>query len=516
MFVGKERRIQKRLIQDCIAKHSACQTSDSTSFLPSRLIDVRAYPDVRLILQNEISANGQKDQRYVALSYCWGTRMPETGKATTDKLETLRKGIELSQLPATPRDAIKLTNLLGIPFLWVDSLCILQDDKQDWAREASLMSKVYSRAYITIAAGASDHCDGRFIKASYSEKDLPVPRRGGYGMEWDFTTPAEEPNPWIRSFFRNPLFSRGWVLQERELSPRILYFTTTHVVWECREEVCSYIRPLNRLSSLKIKYLDLDHFSSAWPFRCFDVPSDGKGFAMVRSGRAWPEKATLVRFKTWQSMIEDYSRRRLTVPTDKLPAIDGLAMEVQKLLQCDYLAGLWRGNLMRDLLWEKAGPEVMHAALDSSVYYAPSWSWALTNFPIIFRHDADDDDAEILDAGVTKSETGDGLVSGFIRMRARVLEVPKSHSICFTPDNIEKEPREICTVCILRTREMREEQWGGREGQQLVQGYRPAGGRGLMLEAAKGSDSEYRRVGTVAWVPIEMLEGVEYQEFSII
>lgn len=93
------------------------------------------------------------------------------------------------------------------------------------------------------------------------------------------------------------------------------------------------------------------------------------------------------------------------------------------------------------------------------------------NCPILFRFDADDDDAEILVAGVTKSETGDGLVSGSTRMRTRAPEVPKSNSLCFTLDNIEKEPREAYMVCILRTREIREEQWGGREGQQLAQVY---------------------------------------------
>ncbi|KAF4990911.1 hypothetical protein FDECE_14203 [Fusarium decemcellulare] len=441
--------------------------------------------------------------------------MPETGKATSETLEALRESIDLLQLPATQRDAIKLTNSLGIPFLWIDALCILQNDEEDWASEASLMSGVYSRAFVTIAAGTSDHCDGGFFDASYSKEDLPVPRWRDLEHLWDRRTAINEPNPWVPSFRENPLFSRGWTLQERELSPRILHFTRTTIIWECREHVCSYIRPLNQLSSPNVTPLDLDHPATIWQHRCFDVPSNRKGFNSAPYAGLWTDSHLLQRFRTWQSMAQDYSRRRLAVPSDKLPAIEGLANEAEKFLNSDYLAGLWRSNLLEDLLWRRIGSQVSHPPLDSNIYYAPSWSWSMTNFPITFKNDGDADDAEVLEARVTKNETGTRIASGFVRLRAKVIDVPGNSGCCY-PDDVLGKRRESYVVCILRTREAIEDEWGGIGNRHLVQSYRPAGGLGLMLEPAKGTVSVFKRVGMVQSVLLETLEGVEYREICVI
>lgn len=233
----------------------------------------------------------------------------------------------------------------------------------------------------------------------------------------------------------------------------------------------------------------------------------------MRSGRAWPENdnyTAKMRLDTWQRVVESYSRRRLTFAKDKLPAIAGLANAVQRVVGCEYLAGLWRDNMLNGLLWQRSGSGTVHDEQEKGVYYAPSWSWASVNFPVTYINISEADEAEVLDV----ESNSDGVIK--VRLRAKVLQVP-GKSATFIPDDLDHDTLRTYTVCVLRSAETILPEMGGREGKQMVQHYRAGGGFGLVLSRVEGGETwEFRRVGMVELVPVSMTEGVEAQEIVLV
>ena len=258
--------------------------SESTNLLPTRVIDVGeggAYSDfVHLYCSNKDEAGS-----YVALSHCWGkfTEEQREGFCTFRRNFNDRvRGIETSTLPKSFCDAIRVTRELGQRYIWIDSLCIIQDDSDDWRREANTMEMVYSMAYLTIAAtSAHDSAQGflkprrqrEFVKIEKPPTPTPPPRRRrrdyfgipiddfdlrqsqqeykvytttGDGILWeldsDLAPPEVEQSPlYIREHIddftedveKSILNTRGWVFQERALSRRILHFSAAQTYWEC-------------------------------------------------------------------------------------------------------------------------------------------------------------------------------------------------------------------------------------------------------------------------------------------
>ncbi|KAI1078310.1 heterokaryon incompatibility protein-domain-containing protein [Whalleya microplaca] len=487
----REIMAQKWWIKHCLENHPACQprvsSRDSSCFLPTRLVDVRSYPKIRLVLKEELPEDSAKHWKYTALSYCWGNSMPEEGKTTQKTLDARRKSIHIAQLPPTLRDAIKLTHNLGVPFVWIDSLCILQlskddkDDNTDWNYEPSTMSQVYSRAYVTIAAAVGNHCGVSFLRTSYTDDDIVAQRNSLTLLEGYYDKYA-----WLISFNRSPLLTRGWTLQERELSPRILHFTRMYVIWECHEYVCFYLRPLRPWSTPRVQLGDLGNSTYLWRFRCFD-----------RSSRANRSRERNWYFETWRRMVEDYSTRRLTLATDKLPAIAGLADAVQEVVKSDYLAGLWRDDLIAGMLWFKLPSRSCRGSVVHDFYYAPSWSWAWTDFPIRFVV-RNDNYAEVLEVRTTS--VGAKRRLKFVRLRTKAFDISCNEpyvQIYLDDGRTNNDVSGAMTVCILQTSL-------GRFG------------FGLILEPVESRLLCYKRVGMVANLRCELYENLEYQEITII
>jgi hypothetical protein len=209
--------------------------------IPTRVIDVGAHhdPNVRLIVTTD-AIDSYRGHRYVTLSHCWGseTNAHHTATTTRANISARKHKIELSGLPKTFQDAILITRELKLRFLWIDSLCIVQDDLIDMDRECAEMSNIYSYSYCTMAA--SDSVDGsggcfkQFKTSSISTcsfrcRSINNTRSAEITIYRGF-------NDWI-SALNGPLQKRGWALQERHLSPRILHFTNLRLLFECR--VCS-------------------------------------------------------------------------------------------------------------------------------------------------------------------------------------------------------------------------------------------------------------------------------------
>lgn len=135
----------------CATEHESCKAGREPDFFPSRLIDVGTSDDtIRLVLTSD--CDFASDTPYFALSHCWGTdRGIVPLRTTTKNITQFLDRIDPSELSKTFRDAIEVVRRLGLSrYLWIDSLCIIQDWYHDFTVECAKMDRVYSQAYCTI------------------------------------------------------------------------------------------------------------------------------------------------------------------------------------------------------------------------------------------------------------------------------------------------------------------------------------------------------------------------------
>ena len=227
----------------CLTSHTKCfdiQTVTATrSILPLRLLDLAPGLDANSI-KLQTAAPLPIDTRYATLSHCWGGYSKTT--LTSSSLATFEGGIHLSSLPRTFQHAVILTRKLGIRYLWIDALCIIQNSVQEWSHEASLMGDIYANSYITLlATNSPDSEEGLYETRS----PLSVwPCR--VAATWDCFPTANlvvYVPKWVRKRAMEPLSSRGWIFQERLLSKRIIHFSRDQVRWQCHCLAASEVFP---------------------------------------------------------------------------------------------------------------------------------------------------------------------------------------------------------------------------------------------------------------------------------
>lgn len=206
--------------------------------LPSRVIDVGDYIHSPFVKLRE--TEGHEQGKYISLSYCWGkSREFTTTRAT---LEERKRQIVIADMPKTYQDAICLTRELGVRYLWIDSLCICQDDMDNWEQESAKMSSIYTNAYLTISASrARESAEGFFGSRplqAYVEIEYTAPGPDSVqGQALAFSLPLREegvPVDYV-SMPSEPLSDRAWGLQERVLSHRMLHYGTLQMFFECSE-----------------------------------------------------------------------------------------------------------------------------------------------------------------------------------------------------------------------------------------------------------------------------------------
>jgi hypothetical protein len=227
--------LMKSWLNTCLKSHASCGIIYDTKFMPSRLIDVGSERQNFVNLTDAWLSSGRPSSKYLTLSHCWGLSMPESAKTTTLNLSRHFRRIRIRKLPKTFRDAIMMTRRLGYRYIWIDSLCIIQNSELDWTHESALMGKIYSHSSCTLAAAGSADCHGGLFRnrkelAIFKESSAP-----GTVNASPFVLVKNAYVNWEIVFDRSPLNTRGWTLQERELSPRIIYFTKETLLFECRE-----------------------------------------------------------------------------------------------------------------------------------------------------------------------------------------------------------------------------------------------------------------------------------------
>ncbi|RTE78952.1 hypothetical protein BHE90_006561 [Fusarium euwallaceae] len=351
----------KKWISYCESNHQCRSATTTTNWLPTRVIDVRTDgKGVRLI---ETAKTNTSPGRYLCLSHCWGVRRTLT--TTSDNIDDHCTRLDWSQIPRTYQDTICVARLLGIQYVWIDSLCIIQDDSNDWARESSAMANIYENAYLTIAATSSEDSSGGLFSPQRVKQELICGRRyGADGAPYLVAAVEDLPHPKLTDESRNlaqkwPLLTRAWVFQERLLSPRVVHFASPEMFWECREmSFCECGRLQESVKS---------HYEKKTTNRDDD-----------------PQQ--LLR-KQWLEMVQSYSALNLSYADDKLPALSGVATKMSsRRSKSRYLAGLWSDSLQFDLLWISKDAMVPGKALNARPdgWRAPTWSWASIDAPIKF------------------------------------------------------------------------------------------------------------------------------------
>ncbi|KAI1474743.1 HET-domain-containing protein [Daldinia eschscholtzii] len=420
-------QLAARLLGDCVNKHkSCCSQYPTSSKLPTRIIDTEG------INPKLIDGSGRSGI-FAALSYCWGGDSNFILTGATEQL--FREGRSINEFPPTIRDAINIAKALGIRYIWIDALCIIQDSDEDWTREASRMREVYRGAVVTIAAA----CTSKTSEGIFRERAVSTGpkcwidwKNGDNNQSKVFLRLGSE--LWDERMHQSILNTRGWVLQETLLAPRTLWFGHQQLCFECpkgsvdeagrtiriveiyrskefvhslrREAIPGWRRQLITLLRemhipLAITVPTIRHRAIVWkPFTLqghFKPPGDDLG---------------LSHSDFWLKIIENYSSRQLTKPTDALPALSGLAREFHHATGDTYVAGLWKMDIIQGLTWtrfplRKKLPNgyIQDESTPLDQDLAPSWSWAsVIGRKVLFTADTQFDHvkqfAEVLDIDI--------------------------------------------------------------------------------------------------------------------
>lgn len=398
-------QLARRWLDECAQNHKDCKVPPATP-MPTRVIDVGGDGRDPILVET-----GGRPGRYATLSYCWGKK-PQL-RTTKETLSAFLEAIPVRELQQTALDALELCRRLGIPYLWIDALCIVQDDEDDWLRESARMCDIYSSSALTIAAARSLSArQGVFGYQQYGgpEYSQTCSFRGTEVHAMKITLGEHVGNPlavniarqetgrvaeksWLLRPQELPLARRAWTVQERVLSRRVLYYTPQELWWEC--DSC-WACECGRANDTKDRELeDEDEDDSAdgdnrhLNFEFDPVREANTGsFGWLRDPRRYTRSLTLDQaYKRWAAgVVPLYTAGKLTVLSDKLPALSGIAQQFQRCLRArfgvadEYLAGMWRGDLAQQLLW-LIGPYVGRPRLAPYPVECgiPTWSWASVN-----------------------------------------------------------------------------------------------------------------------------------------
>lgn len=397
----------------CSGGHAICPPVVKSPF-PKRILalEKRSGPEPLVKVVEKDSAQGI----YATLSHCWGSELPCV-MTVGNRINRLR-GIPWVELPQTFQDAIQYCLELGIFYLWIDALCILQDDREDWQIESAKMADIYQNSYLTLAATSSDNgSTGCFSKQSmayqHDERQLEVQSTAGQVYQ---ILVRQQLSHWVvpatsLSKRENPLLSRGWAFQERVLSPRVLHFCKQELVWECGQDTVCECGSLPKVRNLKRR------FALAARLRLSeDFEQENQGDESERNRRhrgrqsgeshqqgdssdsdsledfLGPRQLAQIEVERarkrlgkatdqWHSIVEQFSALELTEDKDRLPALSGLAERMTPFLG-QYLAGLWKTSLRRDLGWRV--DRLLSGLQMPQEYRGPSWSWVSTKAKVAF------------------------------------------------------------------------------------------------------------------------------------
>ncbi|KPM42791.1 hypothetical protein AK830_g3752 [Neonectria ditissima] len=285
-------------------------------------------------------------EKYVPLSYCWGPAT-HTYRLNHQTIKDMLGGIDESRLAVAHRDTLALAQALGVRLVWIDALCIIQGDSQDWEHESKLMASVYGNTTLTAVVGRTgdsrNHCLINDYKqlAPCCEMLLQNPSIGRV----------------LVGLKRSPDYgvaeTRGWCLQERRLSRRIVVFGKEQLFFSCRKEDYSEDR-----------YYD---------------QNDSSHHTGLITANADLSSARDQLLQQWNTVLIDFSKKReLSNTHDIFAAIVSIATLISKAIGCRHLADLWECDIVicNVSYFGPATRPLSTRLAAAPILRAPSWSWA--------------------------------------------------------------------------------------------------------------------------------------------
>ncbi|KAF4465672.1 HET-domain-containing [Fusarium albosuccineum] len=317
----------KQWMDHCDTNHEACQSSSRPTALPTRVLDVTLKGG---LVRLHPATPGQLG-RYTALSYCWGC--PQICETTKANVSARLGGFSASELSSSLQDAIRITRALGIPYLWVDAICIIQDDKNPTLTICASRSQQAEKGFLQDWSDPDTGLWPTLIPLTYN---LPSDQAKTADEAFDLPHKAtgtvwiQDEDSYLTRKFNDHLSRRAWCLQERVLSPRVVEYSRWPC-WRCNRESKVDLFTLNQLHG------------------------------------------------AWYKLLNEYTKRNISVSSDRLPAIGGIASRISQITGVKYVAGLWENNLLHDLMWKCSPGEWKHRP---ETWRAPSWSWASIEGPV--------------------------------------------------------------------------------------------------------------------------------------
>lgn len=380
--------------------------------MPKRLIHINNGNHATLVE----TTNGSKHANaiYAALSYCWGG--DQNFKAETSNLPLLMgKGFLISSLPVVLHDTIGLCRKLGLLYLWIDALCIVQDDDDDWMEESARMGSIYQNAHLTIAAASSASVETAYLGSSRDQSresvEFSVPPATP-GCPSTTVSARRAPVSWhIRALKSTPRMQqdpwglRGWTLQEEILARRLIVFGAEEMQWRCRTTTACECR--------SNYFVDSD-----WPKALSEEDEP--------ISREQRKNDVLTMFQYWRNgVVRRYGARLLTYPRDILPALSGIAQRVARVTGGTYVGGMWLETLLFDMCWQNTFVEGVEPFCHD--YTAPTFSWCSVNglreSHRWVQYQNFTPDAVVVDVNIELRHTGapfGDLVDGCIVLRGRL------------------------------------------------------------------------------------------------
>ena len=468
--------LAKQWIQSCSKRHSVCrhlQARTDRPFLPNRLIRILSLQpeNVKVRLIETEQECQQTTVEYLALSHCWGKNTFLTLKQ--EKLGEFKTLIPFKDLARNFQDAIRITARLGFEYLWIDCMCILQDDKEDWRSESANMGRIYANAACTISATASRDANGGCSyprQALIADCVLGTQPFSALAVKSPISDPNGLDNLFDEKIESAPISSRGWTFQERVLSKRVLHFSDGVLFFECNTHLASEFHPdgvrhvklkynfsIGRLLTMAFQMIDhsvgyigmlafyavliIERFylvlalpvlallyecldallhplrrafkrditpreslsryinqrfspggllprleNSVWEERPFpELPKEldnrvlpgfiGKRRAfqalLIHPLENWTEIEKFEFHQQWMELVGPYSARDLSLHTDRLVALIGVASFIKEATGTQFLAGLWKISLAWNMIWQCKTPNEKRPERE-----VPTWSWA--------------------------------------------------------------------------------------------------------------------------------------------
>jgi hypothetical protein len=355
----------KTVLEHC---SSTCHPRESATYIPTRLLDLGRDlgEEPRLIITADLAVSPQgvvEPLDYATLSYCWGDKDDGAAQTKTDpsSLQQRLRGIQPSEMSRVLQDAITVCRAFSVRYLWVDALCIIQDeeDTSDWEKESDRVGEVYQHAYFTICAASTTSCHQSFLDRQDSfdfpfQSSLQPEARGTLKLVYTGHHHLElssDHNPLAADRRSSLWYTRGWVYQERYLSSRRLIFGRHMLHFECGE-----------------------------------IEFSENGECVRPNIVDWSARATNDTSQRWiyshfRSQVGVYASHSLTYESDRLSALSGIAKKVFDRTGDTYLAGIWKQDLHIGLLWNSCNiggnlAELLNSFKDHTNRAAPSWSWA--------------------------------------------------------------------------------------------------------------------------------------------